>query len=516
METFALRLAAKQGRSSNETSPLTNRESFPSVAAYRAYADDVENEGTFVSTSQTGVTRAPQTFFGHTISFLTAKSNLQEVETLKESLEKEFGPHVAQYAFPHAEREQAATSHWRGYVQQITSQTLASALNPALRGIKMDASLLENAAGPSPARPFVERQLNTVIQSTVREINPTLRNINLNLSLPTETPSIGLSHRLIKQVLEKADTLLADAPYIAKAAKAVGAIADQLGAIDEDLIPPSKEVITLTTIITGLADDITEHHPTLAQTTSPRQEELSELLEKTTTAIPQTLHTAHSIILETRAIAAVLKGLKQKHNNFEFGSSAPISLEAYNFEQFVEPITALLQEERALANTLVRDICTPITSNGKRPKLETHLQQNERISRALKKYSDQVSQLKQKLMRELDTLASRSQNRINTATDAIEHPTILRSLYQTVALKGNSWEEERDSAQEDLDFAITTKVLITSATEPTQTESTRKEPTSPTSIAGRTTTAMATDRIPLATATRIPTAIVISQNASAQ
>ena len=111
MDNFALR-QIRQGVNSNQNPPLAQRENFPSIAAYRQYVDDPNNEGTLVSTSRTGVTTAPKTFFGHTLSFLTAKNNSQEVETLNQSLEKDLGPHVAQYAFPHAEREQAATSQW--------------------------------------------------------------------------------------------------------------------------------------------------------------------------------------------------------------------------------------------------------------------------------------------------------------------------------------------------------------------------------------------------------------------
>ncbi|MBX9577456.1 MAG: hypothetical protein K2W97_03140 [Chthoniobacterales bacterium] len=461
MDNFALRQIAKQRGNFNQNPPLAERENFPSVAAYRQYVDAPENEGTLVSTSQTGVTTAPKTFFGHTLSFLTAKSNAQEVETLKQSLEKDFGPHVAQYAFPHAEQEQAATSQWGGYVQEVTSKTLASALNPTLRGINLDVSLAERREEASPAMPFLQRQFRPVVQSAVRELNPALRNITLDVSLPTATPSVGLSHRLIKQVLERTNTLIANAPYIKKAAVAVEAIAHQLERLDDDVRSLPQDISTLTTNISGLAQDIADHPSNFPQAISSHHQELSELLATTTTAIPITLQKAHSIVLETRALAAALKKLKKEHDYDELGSSAPINLNAYNFEQFLEPVTTLLQEEATLAETVVRDLCTLPTSNGKASKLEAHLRQNDRISSDVKKYSQQVSKVKEKLLTELKTLITRSEKRLANATEAIQRPTIMTMI---LAFRG-SWKEERDLAEQDLYFAVTTKDLIETSLE---------------------------------------------------
>ena len=456
MDNFALRQIAKQRGSFNQNPPLAERENFPSVAAYRQYVDASENEGTLVSTSQTGVTTAPKTFFGHTLSFLTAKSNAQEVETLKQSLEKDFGPHVVQYAFPPAEQEQAATSPLVGYVQEVTNKTLASALNPTLRGINLDFSLAESREEASPAMPFLQRQFRPVIQSAVRELNPALRNITLDVSLPTATPSVGLSHRLIKQVLERTNTLIANAPYIEKAAVAVESIANKLECLDDDVRSLSQDISILKTNISGLAQDIADHPSHFLQAISSHHQQLSELLTKTTTAIPKTLQRAHKLALETRALAAALKKLKEEHNNYEFGSSAPIDLNAYNFEQFLEPATTLLQEEVTLAETVVRDLCTPPTSNGKALKLETHLRQNDRISSEVTKYSKQVAQVKNKLLIELETLTTRSEKRLANATAAIERPTIMTMLQAL----GGSWKEERNLAEENLFFAATTKDLI--------------------------------------------------------
>ena len=62
MDNFALRQIAKQRGNFNQNPPLAERENFPSVAAYRQYVNAPENEGTLVSTSQTGITTAPKTF----------------------------------------------------------------------------------------------------------------------------------------------------------------------------------------------------------------------------------------------------------------------------------------------------------------------------------------------------------------------------------------------------------------------------------------------------------------------
>ena len=307
--------------------------------------------------------------------------------------------------------------------------------------------------------PFYQRQLRPIVQSAVRELNPALRNITLGISLPTATPSVGLSHRLIKQVLERANTLIADAPYIEKAAVAVEAIADKLECLDDEVRSLPQDIRTLTTNISGLAQDIADHPSPFPQAISSRHQQLSPLLTQTTTAIPETLQTAHSLVLETRALAAALKKLKEEHDYDELGSSAPINLNAYNFEQFLEPATTLLQEEVTLAETVVRDLCTPPTSNGKVLKLEIRLRQNNRISSEVTKYSQQVAQVKNKLLIELETLTARSEKRLANATAAIQHPTIMTILQALVG----SWKEERNLAEENLFFAATTKDLITAS-----------------------------------------------------
>ena len=114
MDNFALRQALRQVRqdtNSNQIVTSRQEECLPSVAVYRSYVNDPNNKETFVSTSSTKVTTAPKTFFDHTIAFIFgSKSNAQEAETLYKSIAQEFGPHIANYAFPNPEREQAGTS----------------------------------------------------------------------------------------------------------------------------------------------------------------------------------------------------------------------------------------------------------------------------------------------------------------------------------------------------------------------------------------------------------------------
>lgn len=453
----------RQREAFNQTPLLAEEKKPPSLEAYRQYVADPENEGTLVSTSQNGVTTAPKTFFGHTLSFLTAKSNAQEVETLKQSLEKDFGPHVAQYAFPHAEQEQAATSQWGGYVQQVTNQTLAAALNPTLRAINLDLSLAESEGEASPEMPFYQRQLRPVVQSAVRELNPALKSIKLDVSLPTATPSVGLSHRLIKQVFERTNTLIANAPYIRDAAVTVKAIADKLECLDEEVRSLPQDISILKTNISGLAQDIADHPSPFPQAISSRHQPLSPLLTQTTTAIPETLQTAHSLVLETRALAAALKKLKEEHDYYEFGSSAPINLNAYNFEQFLEPATTLLQEEVTLAETVVRELCTPPKSNGKVLKMETHLIKNERVAKNVEKISNQVSQLKQQLKTALKGLADKAKKQNDDAVEIIYDPSLLALIQRNIQeyRLGHSLEDEKILIQENLAFATTTLALIT-------------------------------------------------------
>ena len=452
----------RQREAFNQTPLLAEEKKPPSLEAYRQYVAAPENEGTLVSTSQNGVTTAPKTFFGHTLSFLSAKNNSQEVETLMQSLEKDFGPHIAQYAFPKHEQEQAATSQWGGYVQQVTNQTLAAALNPTLRAINLDLSLAESEGEASPAMPFYQRQLRPVVQSAIRELNPALKSIKLDVSLPTATPSVGLSHRLTKQVLERTNTLIANAPYIRDAAVTVKAIADKLECLDDDVCLLSEETSILKTNISGLAQDIADHPSHFSQATSSSLD-LSTLLTRTTTDIPKTLTNAHKLILETRALAAALKELKEKHNYYELGSSAPINLNAYNFEQFLEPAKILLQEEVTLAETVARDLCTTLTSNGKASKLTTHLIKNDRVAKDVEKISHQVSQLKQQLKTALKGLADKAQKQNNDAVDIIYDPSFLalikRNIHEYFLIK--SLEDEKILAQKNLAFATTTLALIT-------------------------------------------------------
>ncbi|MCX6958098.1 MAG: hypothetical protein NT164_06145 [Verrucomicrobiae bacterium] len=460
MDNFALR-QIRQREAFNQTPLLAEEKKPPSLEAYRQYVAATENEGTLVSTSQNGVTTAPKTFFGHTLSFLTAKSNAQEVETLMQSLEKNFGPHIAQYAFPKPEQEQAATSQWGGYVQEVTNKTLASALNPTLRAINLDLSLAESEGGPSPAMPFYQRQLHTVVQSAVRELNPTLKSIKLDISLPT-APSVGLSHRLTKQVLERTNTLIANARYIRDAAVTVKAIADKLECLDDEVSSLPQDISILKTNISGLAQDIADHPSPFPQARSLSLD-LSTLLTRTTTDIPKTLTNAHKLILETRALAAALKELKEKHNYYELGSSAPINLNAYNFKQFLEPATTLLQEEVTLAKTVVRDLCTTLTSNGKALKLTPHLSKNDRVAKNVDEISHQVSQLKQQLKTALKGLADKAKKQNDDADEIIYAPSFLALIQRTFheLRLGHSLEDEKILIQGNLAFATTTLALIT-------------------------------------------------------
>lgn len=440
---------------------ISNSNRPPSLTTYRQYAADPNNEGTFVSTSQTGVTTAPKSFFGHTISFFTAKSNAQEVETLNQSLEQNLGPYVARFAFPHAEQEQAATSYWGGCVQQVANKTLASALNPTLRGINVNLSLTESRGEASRAMPFYQRQIRPLIQSAVRELNPSLQNINLDVSLPTATPSVGLSHRLIKQVLERADAVTQDADYIKQAAETTDNIVSTLEYLDEKFCPSSEKMRGINNNLSGLARDISHHASSAAPTSIRSSNKLSSLLTKANTAIPETTKKAQLLLSETTALATALQELSKEHDYYELGNDAPLNLTTYDFQQFMEPVTALLTEEATLAEHVVEHLGTSPTSAHKEARLEEYLNQNDGIARELEKSSQQVSQLKGKLKNQLNALSAKAEKRLTTAKEAIAHPTISRSIYATMIL-GRSWEEERQAAQEELDFCEqANSILIT-------------------------------------------------------
>ena len=444
MDTFALR----QIKANIASTPLasTASENFPSVTAYRAYASDPRNEGTFVSTSGKTVTTAPKTFYGHTVAFIIGKTNSQEATTLHQSLKQHFGPHVANYSFPPLEREQAAVSPLGGYLQQTVNVALTTVLNPTLRNIKLTASLPENSEQPSPALPFYQRQLRPILQAAVQEVNPMLKGINVDASLATEIPPVGISHRLVQQVIKRADDLVADTAYITESSLATVAIVDVLQHLNE--VPTIEELKKSQEIISGLAADLATHHPSA----SIIDQELLMLLKKTTADVPKTVSHAHQVFSQTKALASLLKALKEKHDYYEMGSSSPIKLESYNFEQFREPATLLFQEVTILAANIITHLCNPPSSSQKVPVLDAALKQNARINRDLATYAKEISQLKEKLKTDLKALRSKADTRKKYAEGAISSPSLVTSLRETLLI-GHSWEEERALAQEDLDFA---------------------------------------------------------------
>lgn len=464
IDTFALRQARKP---QERTLPLPlssslSESSTPSLGDYRQYVNDPKNDGTFVATAQSTVITAPDTFFGHTLAFFVGKSNAQEVDTLKRSLEKDLGPHVAQYAFPLVEQKQAALSNWEGYIQQVTNHTLTTALNPTLRGITLDLSIPSSEKEITANTPFYQRQLRPIIESTVKELNPVLQNINLDLSLSAGTPGVGLSHRLVKQVLERADTFLSTAaPYIKEAAEAVSLLTDLLDHLESELDPHQSDLATLKAKVLGLAQDVTAYHSLPSTVRSHHHQDLQRLLSNIITTIPVTLQETHHLTLKTKALITFIEKLKSSHDYFELGSTAPIEIASYNFMPFLEPTITLLKEEAALADQVIRILSSLPISKEQQTQLEIHLAKNAQIAVETKTYSQKIGKLQDQLIKELDKLKTKAQKRLTDATNAIDNPTWMRSLYENFLLENRSWEEEKKQAEEDLHFANSTKELVT-------------------------------------------------------
>ena len=439
-----------------------NKPAVPSLEAYRQYADDLKNEGTFASTSATHVIKtAPKTFFDHTIAFIFNKTNSQEVADFHQALINHYGLHIANFVFPLAMREQAATSNLGGYAQQSLNSAVKTLINPSLERIKVGVSIPINREEP---RGFLQQQLHAPIQAAIREVNPNLRNIELNLALPTDTPPVGLSHDLVQQVINQADGLVRqNASYVEKTATTTDKIANSLKQVDPNdlgLFPQGERKLLQDTIkntrsiIDNLAKNVLYQQKMVSSSSSksPPNDQFTSALATAETSISGTINNAYQLLHETRTLDKTLKQLKQQHEYYELGNTAPISLQKYNFEQFIPQAEELLRDAALLGQDTIEHLCSPPISADKEIRLKEYLRNNDGISRDVSTISLKISQLKQELQHEVNDLVIKAQNRYFDADQALSKPSTAQSWYDRLLFRSlKNRQEEREEAESNLE-----------------------------------------------------------------
>ncbi|HLB33431.1 MAG TPA: hypothetical protein VJK54_04270 [Chthoniobacterales bacterium] len=196
----------------------------PPLKAFRSYSANSKYQGTHATTISETVVPVPKTWNGCALHLALGKSHEQTALKLWESLRTNFGTQIAHYAFPPTLQKRASIRHFNVLIQQGVAYVLQNAipiLNSYLKNVKINfflngtdevncgvAPVLEASAGLE--RSLIHIRL-TEEKTTPHEVNTALgKSINVTVSIPeTIIPPIGgVSHEVIKEVLEKADAFV--------------------------------------------------------------------------------------------------------------------------------------------------------------------------------------------------------------------------------------------------------------------------------------------------------------------